>query len=172
MYLFENIFNLHKTWNLGGLMFIKTYGFLIKLIFTVVSSLYLGRNQNFKCVADDFEELTAMRLKDPHSETHHSFHTSPLVELLRESASLWFLKCNFGANIYQRVAAHICYFKTLIKKNIASHLPHVIYVTLHETVFEANYRILGCTVNRHLWSQVGAIEEEKGRKYHQAKAIQ
>lgn len=41
-------------------------------------------------------------------------------------------KCTFRANVYQHAAAYICYFKTLIKKNIAFHLPHVIYVPLYE----------------------------------------
>lgn len=42
-------------------------------------------------------------------------------------------KCTSGANVSQRAAAHICYFKTLIKENIAFHLPRVIYVTWYKT---------------------------------------
>lgn len=41
-------------------------------------------------------------------------------------------KCTSGANVSQHAAAHICYFKTLIKENTAFHLPRIIYVTLYE----------------------------------------
>lgn len=44
------------------------------------------------------------------------------------------MKCSFRANVSQRGATRSRYFKPLIKKNIASHLPCVIFVALREIV--------------------------------------
>lgn len=83
------------------------------------------------------------------------------------------IKCSFGTNVSQRGAARIRYFKPLIKKNTVSHLPCVIYVALREIVvrmlitgFRVAHSIGICDL------EVGAIEEEEGRKCHQVMAIQ